>query len=139
MVSCDMDFSNTVDIKSHLASLEREEDSNCQFWQRVRLNDLSLRISAGDGAFSEPHVNLDKITFYSSVSVLIYETIKGLEHQVLPQTDVRFQSFDWVKYFQFENSLGKIQESYMGSRIPLAEMVQLVRDVFKISRLKMFY
>lgn len=90
----------------------------------------------------KPHVNLDKVTYYKAVGILIYETIKGQEHQVLPQTDVRFQSFDWVKYFQYEDttfSNGKTKESYMGSRIPLAEVIQLVRDVYKISRLKMFY
>ena len=105
----------------------------------MKLNDFSLRISAGADAFSEPHTNLDKITFYKSVGVLIYETTKEQEHQVLPQIDVRFQSFDWVKYFQYEDGSGKTKESYMGSRIPLAEMVQLIRDVYKISRLKMFY
>jgi hypothetical protein len=133
-----MDFSNPADIKSHLASLERE-DSDYQFWQRVVLNDFSLRISAGTEAFSEPHVNLDKITYYRSVGVLIYEFIKGQEHQVAPQSDVRFQTFDWVKYFQYEDGSGKTKESYMGSRIPLAETIQLIRDVYKISRLKMFY
>jgi hypothetical protein len=129
-----MDFSNLEDIKKHLASLKKDGD----FFNTVSFNGFKIQFVIG-AAWSEPYHEFDSPLYYKSLGILIYEDIRDEKHQVAPSTDSRFQNFDWAKYFYYTNGHGKIKASYMGSKIPLAESIQLVRDIYKVSRLSVFY
>lgn len=138
-----MDFSNLEQVRAQLATLKRNEEPFAEelgqnLFERFGFNGFEIELLTG-GLFSEPSIKLVNPLKYHNLSVLIYEKIKGQEHQVFPCTDERFKQYDWCKYFHFIDSTGKDKASYMGTCIPMDEVCQLVRAVYKTSRLKLFY
>lgn len=141
-----MDFKNLFEIKEHLSSINRSLPEDClTLGEFTPINcDLFLvRLAASTSAFSKPSVDCyDKITDYTHVQVMIEERSQlQKEAQIItcPISDERFKMFGWSKYFVYQGFDNKIINSYIGSYIPIGEIPQLIRDVNKISRLKMFF
>ena len=138
-----MNFTNISEIKDHLNSLKRifsieNNVSYINIFSKIELNNFYLELYAGPRALCEPRVMYDNILHYAKIQVAIYEIIKELEHAISPSIDNRFAGFEWVKYFTYTNLKDKVKPSYMGEMIPMSDVILLIRDVFKISRLKAF-
>jgi hypothetical protein len=135
-----MNFLNLSDIRKHLGTLEREYvENNASYFNKVSFNHFDMEFYAGNGALSEPHVDLGNLTYYKKLQLSLYENIRDQAHAISPGMDDRFSGFDWAKYFVYYNSKGIQKTSYMGDRIPMSEVCQLIRDVYKVSRLKIFF
>ena len=137
-------FLDISKIMAHLSVLERPSifDRDSHQWiyfQPIYLNGFEVEIGAGIGSFSEPYSDLDKITYYKTVQVSVYEIIKGEKTVIKPGVDERFRNFVWSKHFVHVDKNGNRKESYIGDRVPLNEVCQMIREIYKISRLKLFY
>lgn len=131
-----MDFSNLSQVRTQLATLNSEYGE--YLFEVFGFNGFEIQIMIG-GYFSEPTILLPTPLHYKKVSVLVYEQIKSEQHQVNPCLDERFKQYDWCKYFHYIDGMGKDKSSYMGTCMPVDELCQLVRAVYKTSRLKLFY
>ena len=135
-----MNYLNLPDIKQYLGTLERAYvENNTSYFNKISFNHFDIEFYAGSGALCEPHVNLDQLIFYKKLQLSLYETIRDEVHAISPGTDNRFSGFSWANYFSYYNSKGILKGSYMGDKIPIAEVCQLIRDVYKVSRLKIFF
>lgn len=139
-----MNFNNLDDIKEHLNSFKRtpldpSTNANANYFGKIELNSFYINFMAGDKSLCEPRTFFDEFMFYKKVQVSINEIIKGQEHAVQPCTDDRFKGFEWLKYFTYTNTKGQIKTSYMGDMVPIGDVMNLIRDVYKISRLKIFF
>ena len=132
-----MNYLNLIDIREHLGTLKRTEPVG--YFEKVSLNHFNIAFYANNSALCEPRANYNCLLHYQKIQVALYEDIRDLESAISPCLDARFSGFDWTKYFVYYNSKGIEKPSYMGEKIPVAEVCQLIRDVFKVSRLKIFY
>lgn len=136
-----MELLDLVKIKQLLGSLERsvvENNIGCYFNCLV-FNGFEICFYAGTKAFCEPKVSYDTLLHYKTIQLDIIEVVKGFNDVVQPGSDNRFKNFSWCKYFTHLDNKGKDKNSYMGCNIPLDEVCQLIKDVYKISRLKIFF
>lgn len=139
-----MNFTNLNDIREYLESFKRiphdpSKRTNANYFGRIDLNNFHLEISAGTKALCEPRVFYDDILHYKKIQVGIHETVREREDAVQPGTDDRFKGFEWLKYFTYINSKGQVKTSYMGDMIPITDFISIIRDVYKVSRLKIFF
>ena len=133
-----MDYTDIQQIKHHLKSLTRVEDVSGDWFEKIFFNDFEIHLSAGPASFSEPVTYLNNLLYYQSIQVAIYETVKQQLHAIAPLSDDRFRNFSWSKYFIYSDYKGE-RNSYIGTRIPLDEVCQLIREIYKTSRLKIFF
>jgi hypothetical protein len=140
------------EIHEHLQTIPRLENhinvKEYTFFKLYQINNILFRFHAGD-VFSLPNrVMYQKLTDYQAIGVRIFEapdnTIidEGAEIYdigICPMIDPRFQRFSWSRYFTYETSGGKVNYSYMGSRIPIDQVPQLINDVLRVSKLKLFF
>ncbi len=131
-------FLNINQIMLHLDSLQRI-DVPPNMFDIIKFSNFEIETMAGIGTFCEPYLRLSRLTYYTSVQVSLYENIKGERHLLKPKTDLRFDKFTWAKYFTYADVRGNLKDSYMGNRVPLEELCSMIREVYKVSRLKMFY
>jgi hypothetical protein len=132
-----MNFLNLTDIKQHLGTLKRFEGAAP--FNHICFNGFEICFYAGPKAFCEPIALYDNLLHYETIQIHIAENIKEADEVIAPSIDNRFQNFDWCKYFKYDNGKIKDKNSYMGSNIPLNEVCQLIKDVYKVSRLKIFF
>lgn len=145
-----MDFSNLNDIERYLSSLKRisygefldgDYLSSDEF-QPIDCGHFIVHISAGKNSLSTPNNNIyNRITDYSHLQVIIQENIKGSESiQVIkPAEDNRFANLEWSNLFKYKDYLGKNHETYLGKTIPIKNLLQIIKDCYKLSRLKIFF
>jgi hypothetical protein len=131
-----MDYLNLLEIKQNIKSLKRIND---YFFNNVTFNYFRIDFYAGTGALCRPNSTLDNLLFYETIQLSITEIIKEDQNIIRPPEDDRFRNFIWSKYFNYIDSNGKVKPSYMADNIPAEEACQLIRDVYKISRLTIFY
>lgn len=136
-----MNYSNLIDIREHLGTLKRSSslENRNGYFNKVSFNYFNIEIHASNSSLCEPRVNYDCLLHYQKIQVAFYEDIREQEHAISPGADARFSGFDWAKYFAYYNSKGIEKASYMGDNIPVVEVCQLIRDIYKVSRLKIFY
>jgi hypothetical protein len=140
-----MNLLDLSEIRRHLGTIQRCNDENSKqiFFNRIKFNGFEINFYAGPKAFCEPPSLLDSLLDYKKIQIGIDEHMKGFdggaEHTISPMIDERFHNFNWAQYFFYSDSNGVIKSSYMGNQIPLNDVCQLVKDVYKISRLKIFY
>lgn len=148
-----MDLSNLNDIESCLFSRERisAEEFKKKFFlskdefQPIDCGHFIVHLSAGEASLSTPHHNVhDSLGGYSHIQIAIEEkstkaTVDSLSHYVCTGKDERFQGFSWRKYFFYPLTDGKTQPSYIGGQVPLKDATYLVKDCYKLSRLKIFF
>jgi len=135
-----MNLLDLADVKRYLGSIERRSfDNNMIFYNDVKIgNDFLVTIFAGNFTFCDPPLMFDNLLNYKAISIGLTEIIKGEQHDIHPSTDSRFQNFSWASYFN-QSSKGINIAQYMGLSIPLEQVYQIIKDVYKISRLKVFY
>ena len=136
-----MNFTNLNDIREHLDSLKRKasNDNNASYFSKLEINSFYLDLFAGHKALCEPRLVFDNLLHYKKIQLSINEKIKEQEHAISPGIDSRFVGFPWLKYFTYVNSKSQVKPSYMGEMIPIDEAISLIRDVYKIGRLKIFF
>lgn len=136
-----MNYLNLSDIREVLGTLKRlgSIENNASYFNKVSFNDFDIEFYVGNKALCEPHVIHDNLLHYQKVQIGLYENIREEECAIFPGSDSRFIGFDWIKYFFYYDTKGIEKLSYMGDRIPMAEACQLIRDVYKVSRLRIFY
>lgn len=136
-----MNLTNVTEIRELLGSLTRKPSSKdkSSYFNKITFNKFFIELYAGPKSLSEPPVEFDQILYYDKIQVAIYEFIKEEECAILPGTDTRFAGFDWNKYFTYTDGKGKLKPSYMGAGVPITEVISLIRDVYKVSRLKIFF
>ena len=141
-----MNYLNPTEIKQHLGTLKRFYDDSGYFDPLI-INGFVITIYGGSKAFCIPQTYYDNILHYKRVQLHITEQIKDnqdliftvREESISPTRDSRFSGFPWIKYFTYADRTGKPLPSHMGSRVPLDEVCQIIRDTYKISRLKIFF
>jgi hypothetical protein len=136
-----MNYLDLSEIRQHLGTLKRltpDDLAICDF-EHIKFNGFEIGFYAGGGDASEPQNNFDNLLHYKTIQIGLFETIKESDHTIQPMTDERFRGFLWSSYFIFIDNKGLVQPSYMGFKIPLNDVCQLIKDVYKVSRLKMFY
>lgn len=131
-----MNYLDLLEIKKYLSLLKREESGS---FPSVQFNNFEIELWAGPGAFCSPMMDYSNLMYYESIQVGVYEMIKEQKCAIAPSGDARFHHFDWIKHFHYFDGKGVQKDSYMGTRIPLNEVCHLIREVYKVSRLKMFY
>ena len=136
-----MNYLNLIDIREHLGTLKRSSsiDNKSGYFEKVFFNHFNIELHASNVSLCEPRDNYDCLLHYQKIQLALYEDIREQEHAISPCIDTRFSGFDWTKYFVYYNSKGIKKPSYMGEYVPVAEVCQLIRDVYKVSRLKIFY
>ena len=136
-----MDLTNIANIITHLGTIRRTTETEYPsfFFNRIEFNDFNIQFFAGKKALCEPAVDYDLLTSYNSIQLCILEIIKESEGAISPSVDERFSGFGWTKYFSYQTQKGQTRASFMAERVPLAEVPQIIRDVYKISRLKIFF
>jgi hypothetical protein len=136
-----MELLNLVKIKQLLGTLERSHISNINetFFNSISFNGFEVEFFAGPKSFCEPAVSYDTLLHYKTLQLYIVETVKESKEAILPGKDNRFQNFDWCKYFTYHDGKVKDKLSYMGCNVPLDEVCRLIKDVYKVSRLKIFF
>lgn len=137
-----MNFLDLVEVKKHLGFLKRAGDPSTvqNRFESIRVNNFEIHIYAGYMTFSIPPNQLDNLLHYSHVQVSILEFDRNNTiHTISPINDERFQYLEWSKFFTYKNSQGQDKGSYMGAVVPLDDVCKLIREIYKISRLKLFY
>ena len=139
-----MNFTNRIDIRNSLEKLKRvphdpSKSANQSFFGKIDIDCFYIDIMAGTIACCHPRVQFDYLGHYKKITVGIYEVIKEQEHAISPNQDDRFNGFPWLKYFTYTTTKGISKPSYMGEMIPMDEVVSLIRDLYKVSRLKIFF
>lgn len=137
-----MNYLNVNEVQERLRSLTRVPIDDAIIsgeFTPLACNHFTIHFSAGTFAYSEPHLALDNLLYYDSIQILIREDIKDGYIDICPQVDERFKSFSWAKYFTYINRHGKPTPSYMGTYLPQPEVLQLIREVYKVSRLRLFF
>jgi hypothetical protein len=132
-----MELLDLVKIEQLLGTLKRFEGAAP--FNHICFNEFEICFYAGPKTFSEPTVLYDSLLYYKTIQIHISENIKGVNETIAPGNDNRFQNFDWCKHFKYSDGNGKNKNSYMGSYVPLEEVCRLIKDVYKVSRLKIFF
>ena len=131
-----MNYTNVTEIKKYLESLKRQGKN---YFGKIEFNNFFIELTAGQIAMCEPKVYYNNILHYKKIQVSIHEIIREEEYAISPNRDERFAGFAWTKYFTYFNNKAQVTPSYIGDRIPVTEVIDLIRDTYKISRLKIFY
>jgi hypothetical protein len=145
-----MDLSNLNDIENHLSSLRRitseEFESNLYLskdeFHTINCGHFIVHLAAGIDSLSVPKSNVyDKINDYTNIQVFIEEKSPKISEMrfVNPGKDDRFQGFGWRKYFYYINYDGKTHPSYIGTQVAIKDILSLIKDCYKLSRLKIFF
>ena len=141
-----MNYLNPTEIKQHLGTLKRFYYGSGYF-DPLMINGFVITIYGGPKAFCIPLDCFDNILYYHKVQLHITERTKDnqdlplaiKEESISPTKDNRFSSFAWTEYFTYADEAGKIQPSHIGCKIPLDQVCQIIKDVYKLSRLKIFF
>src|SRR4029079_654706 len=99
-----------------------------------------IRLCGGMFSHSFPRIESSLIDNFSHLQVLIEESDnQSLIKAIYPLTDLRFKNFSWAKYFCYSDRSTRPHNSYMGNMIPIQEVYQLIREIYKVSCLKSFF
>lgn len=109
------------------------------YFNGISVNNFTIDFFAGNKSCCEPKGTFNSLLHYKKIQIYIREDVRGIGNAIRPTKDDRFAGFDWAKYFVYINSNGRTSGSYMGEYIPIEEAYQLIRDVYKVSRLKVFF
>lgn len=141
-----MDLLNLREIEEHLHTLVKipEDDSIVKGeFTPIDCNLFIIRLSAGLDCFCKPRIGCyTNIMDYTHIQVMIQEKLRSnldLITLITPAGDSRFKGFGWSKYFHYDDFKGKTNDSYIGSNVPVEEVPRLIKDAYKISRLKIFF
>jgi hypothetical protein len=142
-----MNYSNLSEIEALVKSLPRQysfTDNPLMFdggFKPIVIDNFEIYLFASKSSYCLPHETLDSLSDYDSVQVHIEETLTKQEQKslILPYTDERFSYFEWKNYFYYVNSGNRRQVSYIGSRVPLKVVYQIVKDINKLSKLRTFF
>jgi hypothetical protein len=134
-----MNYLSLNDIRQYLGSITKSAAGDRLYFNDIKFNGFMITFFAGKSAYCDPPVIYDNLLYYKTLQIDIVETIKDSTHVVCPLKDERFASFTWAKYFNYSSNTNILTPSHMGSHIPLDEVFQLIRDVYKVSRLKAFF
>lgn len=141
-----MDFSSIKRIKEQLSSLEKISDDEALIKGEFTPIDCDLfivRLAGGAECFCKPRCGYyTNVTDYTHIQVMIQEKSRqesDLIVMIQPASDDRFKGFAWANYFHYSDFQGKINNSYIGSNVPLGEIPQLIKDIYKINKLKIFF
>ena len=132
-----MNYNNIAEIYNLLSESSRQ-DSFGDVFESIHFNGFNIQISAGDRSFSSPSRRYSQLIHYDGVQVEIREAIRDEEHSICPEQDERFKNFDWSVYFSFIDANGNHKSSYIGT-VPLHTVCEVIRSIYKVSRMKMFY
>lgn len=128
-------FSNKDEIHQMLTLLERNDDLN---FEDIKVSNFRIVISAGLRAFCEPRRFMGKLFSYESVQVQIFEVVNGEERIIKPLVDDRFQKFTWSKHFSFDKH-NTMSFSSMGYCMPIKEISTMIHEIYRVSKLKVFF
>jgi hypothetical protein len=142
-----MNYSNLSEIEELVKSLPRQPsftDAPILFeggFKPIIIDSFEIHLFASKSSYCLPHETLDSLSEYDSVQVHIEETLAKQEQKslILPYTDERFSYFEWKNYFYYDNGGNRRQGSYIGSRVPLKVVYQIVKDINKLSKLRTFF
>lgn len=123
-------------INSLLCSLERQGSNQ---FNVITISDFIISISAGAVSLSNPKKFLPKLSDYKEVEIELIEYINHLSRIINPLNDDRFKSFSWANYFSYSDRNNKIMSSSMAAYVPLQAVPVMIRDIYKISKLKVFF
>lgn len=132
-----MEFLNIQNIKEDLKSRQRVKDH--QYFEGLEFNNTKIYIGASENHYCLPRQTFPILSYYTHIQIAIYEVVKEEERIISPFNDERYKNFGWAKYFIFTDNSGRQVPSYMGDKIPFDDVCQLIRDVYKTSRLKAFF
>jgi hypothetical protein len=139
-----MNYLNLTEVRQHIGSLTRSvaQESKELYFGSIIFDAFDIKLYAGRRAYCQPNKLLDNLLDYTHLQIMIDEVLNnspGKPNAIKPFGDERFSKFEWAKYFTYLNHKGVIKPSYMGAHVPLADACCLVRDFYKLSRLKIFY
>jgi hypothetical protein len=137
-----MDYLNLKNIEAHLHSLTKvSNEESLLFGEFVPINcgTFTVHLSAGKSSLSNPQLELNNVLYYDSVQIMIRESVKDQLLDICPLSDDRFKGFDWAKHFTYVSRLGNVLPSYMGAYVPKQDVLQLIREVYRVSRLRTFF
>jgi hypothetical protein len=130
-------------IRQYLGTIQRNAESSSHFFTRMEMNSFAIDLCAGDASLCEPLLYYDNLLYYQKIQVHLHEfTGPDSQYSILtiaPFHDSRFEKFSWAQYFTYFDSSGKSYFSYTGSFIPMNQVCQMLKDLYRISRLKSFY
>lgn len=131
-----MDLLNLQEIKNYLSSLQKDTAGH---FKGINFNNNHIYIAAGNSNFCSPRANFSSLSHYTHIQMGIYETVRSVQRIISPLNDERYKNFAWAKYFVYLDNKNTLSPSYMGKEIPLNIASQLIKDVYKMSRLKAFF
>lgn len=139
-----MNYLDLTEVKQHIGNLKRStsQESKQLYFGSITFNMFTINFYAGCNAYCHPNKVFDSLLDYSQIQISANEILNkspDKPNAVKPAYDVRFSKFEWAKYFTYPDNKGVIKPSYMGTYVPLDDAFHLVRDFYKVSRLKIFY
>lgn len=142
-----MEIKSTKNLDIILNSLSRVTSRNNELpdmfntnvcFEPITFNNFKIILIGGIEMFSEPQVYYDKAANYYSLQVYILENVNSMCRIIKPSQDIRLQKYPWVKYFIF-NEMNQNIALYHGKFIPIKDVYQLISDVYRISKLTLFF
>jgi len=132
-----LDYLDRESIREYLLSLERGDNET---FAELEVNGFQIRLCAGECTFSFPQSNqYSKLHEYEGVEVYITESLRAIDTVLFPLDDSRFKTLSWAMYFDYFDNQNNLKTSSLGNCVPFEELPDIIRDVYKISRLKLFY
>jgi hypothetical protein len=132
-----IDWLDLAQIRQLLGTLERYQRRSPAF-KEVKVEYFEVGIIADVNSYSKPNLSLDNVLHYDKVQICLCEQVKQETHALKPQTDPRLQGFAWARYFEYQDAKGKTLPSYMGREIPLAEVCQMIKDLYRVAKMQAF-
>lgn len=136
-----INFLDLKQVDEMVRSLERMDE---KYFAPITFSNYTIQLGAGAKAFSTPQLYFGRIVSYQNVEMTFSETIKDQMQIIAPYIDERFNGFSWAKYFNYEKfnyhqKKKYLAPSHIGANIPLKDVSTIVREIYKVSRLKMFF
>lgn len=131
-----IDYLSLQEIRQMFNSLERFSDNE---FNNIDVATFQVKIYAGAQGLCVPQRFLGRLNSYQSVQVGISEKVKEEVRLIKPLNDERFANFAWAQYFYYHGHNKKIIPSYMATYVPLEQVSIMIREIYKVSRLKMFF
>lgn len=125
-------------INSLLSDLKKEGWHTNQF-NNIVISNFIISISGGTGAFSDPKEFLSNFYNYKKLEVELIEFTNHSNRIIKPLEDDRFKNFSWTNYFHYLNINDKFQPSSIGAYVPREIISIMIRDIYKVSKLKAFF
>jgi len=142
-----MNYSNLSEIEDLVYSLPRQPVFSDDFtlaqgaFQPIIIDSFEIYLCASEYNNCSPRDFFDSLRLYDTVQVHIHEKILKEDQITIitPSIDERFKFFEWKKYFSYEDSGNRTHPSYIGSRVPLKTIFQIVKDINKLTHLRTFF